>query len=835
MPNTIPELNDGDKAFTGVDARRLPTELEPGLVSEALNRTFERTGVSNRPGIAQPTEGQINANTKVFPGTVRAFGRWQDPEGFDCNLWVSDAATTAGGRGRAWRLQDGNAPLEIALNGFDVWGPARLVPCLRGLLLLRQGNARAYFKTADVNGTDHTITLHAAAPFATGDRVRFVSEDGNLASLVTNTDYYVALTSATVLTLRATASGADLAIDEGTVDGHFYLELDNVNPGPYGNGAPPLILQPDVGKTAWQNGFAAAPVVLSFAYNSTSKVYTLANHRLAPGDQVTFLTGTNSSTNNYVGPIDDNHFKLYTSALAALAKDSGALEANASSTGTLQRKGASAMPIAPAREGCWYAQRAVLVNERDTLLVSDPNDPVHFEPFANSITANLGEADPIMAVIPHGPGTLIIVKRLSVLSFLNLEDTADKWQLTEITREWGGTSPLAVVPVGADVWILGRRGVMTMAQTQYGTWRGAAVPESTPMQPYIDQVDWLNAEIACGASWQNKIFFAVPMAGQGSEVGGQRSEVRNNAVLVFSTQTNQWMGIWQGDGLQPVQFARMMLGGVETLAWANADGTLRAFAPEMLDDSGTPIATRLVTRGYDCGQPFQKRFLAGELAVAGWNPLWALKVRRESVYTEEALWSNRAADPAKYITWNQPDYDTTNVNGDFARAEREDYSLVVPPGTELVPGGAQYSQGQYILTIPTDGLWTVIPGANEYALALVGDNIPTFGQGSWTLCAPGTPIVLNVTRAAYRLVLAMTPTFPASSGAVTASVMTSGTGIQLGSGVPVDLHQETVQTFRMREESRFLQLVIETSQGELRVLSSVISAVPGRRAASVKD
>lgn len=107
-----------------------------------------------------------------------AYARFNDPTtDTDNGILITDEwRESDGGRGRCWRIQSGNGPQEIPLNGQSVWGTARLIHCHTAMVLLRHGNERHYFSASSVNDAlNDRITLTGAPSWAVGaaKRVRF--------------------------------------------------------------------------------------------------------------------------------------------------------------------------------------------------------------------------------------------------------------------------------------------------------------------------------------------------------------------------------------------------------------------------------------------------------------------------------------------------------------------------------------------------------------------------------------------------------------------------------------------------------------------------------------
>ena len=580
---------------------------------------------------AEARSGAITAIVTPVGASPRGYRRFNDPQGVDTQVLTTDdwrdGLGEDGGRGRVWRIISGNVPSPVPLNGHDVYGTARFIPCYNGLTLLRQDNERHYFSAlasvaiTNSDATGETLTVDTTTVF-TGQPVSVSGITGASAS------YYARVVSGTTAALYDTAAHAvagggtgrfnvtvngetgllnKLAVDPATsriqlntepnwadgdlvfywadaggailgstppnprtqyyvktiagnlvelytdaalttklsfttAQGRFYLERQADFPGFYGNGAPPLLAQPAMGgETLWDTGFNDFPVIVQVTgTNNTTNVVTAPNHRLLPGDAVT-LTGVHTTgpaliTTAFACPTSADTLTLYTSALAALAAGASGLIPLVSNgeTGTIVKSGASGLPTPPGREGCYVDNRLVIVNGRDTLVISDPLDPLHYTPFMAAVTANLGESDLITFIIPFGNDSLLIGKENSIELLQNLSGGPTAWTLVNITREYGCIAPLSVAQTGNDVWFLSRKGVASVTQTIQGVVQGVALPVSGDVQKYIDQIDWLAAPGAAGEYWNNRYFVAVPLKNQ----GGSATAV-NNGVLVHNF-LNAW-------------------------------------------------------------------------------------------------------------------------------------------------------------------------------------------------------------------------------------------------------------------------------------------------------
>jgi len=96
--------------------------LPEGRVSSAKNVTFEFGDMRHRWAAVMEVWG----NRLNMGGNPLAMARWWEPEtGEEALVVITDGErTTDDGIGRAWKVTPGGIPIEIPLNGHDVWGHA---------------------------------------------------------------------------------------------------------------------------------------------------------------------------------------------------------------------------------------------------------------------------------------------------------------------------------------------------------------------------------------------------------------------------------------------------------------------------------------------------------------------------------------------------------------------------------------------------------------------------------------------------------------------------------------------------------------------------------------
>ena len=144
------DLQDGDSHFVGVDGRRDPGELEPGLCSVGINVRFDdgvprpRGGVRKLPWLSNP----LNAASQIayYPfDHIYGVGRFNDPNGEDCLLVAADYHNIAASG--IYKLTTNGLSLitapDVTLNG-----PVTFEQCFGGVMCFRgEALAPLYMKS----------------------------------------------------------------------------------------------------------------------------------------------------------------------------------------------------------------------------------------------------------------------------------------------------------------------------------------------------------------------------------------------------------------------------------------------------------------------------------------------------------------------------------------------------------------------------------------------------------------------------------------------------------------------------------------------------------------
>jgi hypothetical protein len=318
---------------------------------------------------------------------------------------VNEARTSDGGQGKVWCIRPNQSPVEVPMNGHDIYLPVRLIQATNGVVMLRPGNARYYFDSAggiadsilledgftllcenNNHLTDEDITqinLNVVPDLTTGDIVT-IGGVGDVAPLWTATpgsgqgfQFFVNVVNEEVslhLTLadaRANTNQLPLSPENNA---RYYIErsanltgydlaqdiVDNLN-----DGMPILMQGNDTFPSALDAGFDRIPSTLSIVgSDSTGDTLTVYNHNFIPGDQVSLSNIVGSSTVNnqiyYVYPVDNNTLKLFsgTTEETDSLNDAGRAIIQLTTTGTSPNITISAVTI--LNQGSGYLSAPVI-------------------------------------------------------------------------------------------------------------------------------------------------------------------------------------------------------------------------------------------------------------------------------------------------------------------------------------------------------------------------------------------------------------------------------------------------------------------------------------------
>jgi hypothetical protein len=304
-------------------------------LDDNTNATFSTAAFSFSPSPANKTV-QFYNSTAPFEDILGVL-QYRDPDtGANALLVaVNEERSSDGGQGKVWCIRPNQSPVEVSMNGHDIYLPVRLIQATNSVVMLRPGNARYYFAEADVNTGNNTVTLNVVPDLATGDIVN-VGQIGNAAPLwnaspgsgqgfqlyvnVVNQEVSLHLTLADA---RAKTNSLPLNPENNA---RYYIELASNTTGydlaqdivnNLNDGMPILMQSTATNPSALDAGFNRIPSTLSInSSDATADTIAVFNHNFIPGDQVTLTNIENGGANvtnkiYYVYPVDNNTLRLF--------------------------------------------------------------------------------------------------------------------------------------------------------------------------------------------------------------------------------------------------------------------------------------------------------------------------------------------------------------------------------------------------------------------------------------------------------------------------------------------------------------------------------------------
>lgn len=343
--------------------------------------------------------------------------------------------------------------------------------------------------------------------------------------------------------------------------------------------------------------------------------------------------------------------------------------------------------------------RAIFPVSRDEIGVSDALDYSMYDPIFGVFRVNAGTADPIVGAYPFARSNVLIGKRRSwdvLANFIgditNSESTAyQNVSMQVLSSTVGIAARRSFAMVGGDALFLADSpiiGVYNISEVVQERLQTGDVPISDPIQPIMDRINTAAIDGAVACVLGPYYFLAVPLDGA----------TANNTVLVYNTVTKGWDGYdtWHASfGMQIDDLLVMNYLGLPAVYAVNKslDKIHVLYASgARADDKGSAeyeISDRLDTRGYSTlgwNAGSKRDFRRLELVIRTWRPSVTVTAVFEDAGDTRALTASAVTkDRTKYFRFGVADFVATNVNGDFATAGREDYSIA-PGSTGIYPG-----------------------------------------------------------------------------------------------------------------------------------------------------
>ena len=326
-------------------------------LDDNANAAFSTAAFSFAPSPANKTV-QFYNSTAPFEDILGVL-QYRDPDtGANALLVaVNEERSSDGGQGKVWCIRPNQSPVEVPMNGHDIYLPVRLIQATNGVVMLRPGNARYYFDSTggvadsilledgftllcenNNHLTDEDITriyLNVVPDLATGDIVN-VEQVGTSQPLWIGTpgsgqgfQLYANVVNQEVslhLTLGDAQAGTNALALNPQTGSRYYIELASNTTGydlaqdiinNLNDGMPLLMQSTATNPSALDAGFDRIPSTLSInSSDATADTIAVFNHNFIPGDQVTLTNIQNGGANvtnkiYYAYPVDNNTLRLF--------------------------------------------------------------------------------------------------------------------------------------------------------------------------------------------------------------------------------------------------------------------------------------------------------------------------------------------------------------------------------------------------------------------------------------------------------------------------------------------------------------------------------------------
>ena len=326
--------------------------------------------------------------------------------------------------------------------------------------------------------------------------------------------------------------------------------------------------------------------------------------------------------------------------------------------------------IPNSNQATYYQDRLWVIDGKDEVAASDALDFNTYDDIANNFNLNKGSSDYLVATFPFGENSLLVFKNRSILLLQNVQGSLEDVTVTEVTRQVGCIGINAVVSVGPDVAYMSDRNInlITLTNTNNSV-QHKTLPLSRNISSLLKRVNWEYGYKVSMAYFDNKLFVAVPLD----------NAVFCNTVLVYNFVTENWFGEWNFSsaismGIQGWAVANYL--GLQRLHAITEDGQILVTGEGQNDISGTniaDIATSLTSRAYNFeGNNATQRRMFVDLGTN--RPDFSVTTYTDGASESSAILTDQTYTRSESWLFNDSAYDLTNVNNDFNRAYRKDYS-----------------------------------------------------------------------------------------------------------------------------------------------------------------
>lgn len=161
-----------------------------------------------------------------------------------------------------------------------------------------------------------------------------------------------------------------------------------------------------------------------------------------------------------------------------------------------------------------------------------------------------------------------------------------------------------------------------------------------------------------------------------------------------------WAGRDIGDAICPKEFVLTHVAGRERMLFTAIDGFVNIYEEAWSGDDirfdfasngigTTPIAMKVVTRGFTQQEIMPKKFPFAEIGMSVWNAKLSLSANVGQGRSSQALIANKEFSRTAYLRpFDATPWDATNVANDFSNPNRGNYSVLADNVTGIQPGAS---------------------------------------------------------------------------------------------------------------------------------------------------
>jgi hypothetical protein len=252
----------------------------------------------------------------------------------------------------------------------------------------------------------------------------------------------------------------------------------------------------------------------------------------------------------------------------------------------------------------------------DEIIASDVLDQDTYDQIYANYRIASGGADYVVALQPFTEDNLVVFNRNTIHLVRGVSGALESTTVQEVTREVGCLARRSVVQVGNQILFLSDNGIYAMTFEDLYNLRGASIPLSEPINPLIKRINKDYAKNSVAIYHDNRYYIAVPFD----------DSTENNAILVYNFLNQGWESLdtvnaagWNirnliraGSGSLNKLYAVNSFGGIHILDDREDNNDVLI---TQIGQSATayPIQSYMTTRQYTAGTMDRKRYNAFEL------------------------------------------------------------------------------------------------------------------------------------------------------------------------------------------------------------------------------